>query len=373
MAGVIYAHQVDAGIKIGWTTNYKQRCKTYASHGDTIQEIAVCRTATIEHDTIIKKALVNLGRQVKIADQSSTEVYQLSAAQARDIVAYLSLRGVISEQIIANILAPESVWQVEKITLRDIKRQYGGQLVPFKFQRDPTIKHTEEIREYIMTCYMEPWFRIPEITLCRLDDMRSEILDGNHRCIAVSQIPDDHPALSLSISCCRAVRLTEPEKIRVFRDLNKSKPMPDIYVKENYIEYYTGKVNAQLIARYGPEINTPRPFSDRVAQFITSENIISLINTGDIQGIGYRELYNYIVQLNDLVLSVYNYVAQHDDVYKAMCEINRGPIILKDFKEAAAELERSAGKKIKHKFILNLVPRVKLVELKAHVHSMYEI
>jgi hypothetical protein len=150
--------------------------------------------------------------------------------------------------------------------------------------------------------------------------------------------------------------------------------MPDIYVKENYIIYYTEKVNAQLVTRYGPEINAPpRVFAERVAQFITSENIIALINSGDIQGIGYRELYNYIIQLNDLVLSVYNYVAQHDDVHKAMCEINRGAITPKDFKEAAAELERSAGKKIKHKFILNLVPRVKLAELKAHVHQMYEI
>ena len=73
------------------------------------------------------------------------------------------------------------------------------------------------------------------------------------------------------------------------------------------------------------------------------------------------------------MLSVYNYGAQHDDIHKAICEINRGPISLKDFKEAVAELEKSTGKKIKHKFILNLVPKVKLAELKAHIHSMYEI
>ena len=381
--GIIYAHVVESGIKIGWSTNYKSRLASYKSHGDVIRELATCCT-TIEYDRVIKHALVDLGKQVKIAGQeSSTEVYKLTATQAIEIVNYLGSKKTITMQIIANIIMPESIWTIEKISLLEIKKQYGNQLIPFKFQRDPTLKHTEEIRDYITSCYMEAWFRIPEITLCKLDQVY-EILDGNHRCIAISQIPDDHPALSLVINCAKASKLTEPEKIRVFRDLNKSKPMPDIYVKDNYCTYYADKILTACIARYGEVINEKpkiiggRAFSERIEQFVTSENIILLINTGDICGIGYRELFNYVVQLNDLVLSVYNFVADEQQEsgkaeHKALCEINGANYPIKEFNDVMADVNRVIGKKIKHKFMLNLVPKLKLIEIKPRISSMYEV
>ena len=380
--GIIYAHAVESGIKIGWSTNYKNRMRSYASHGDNIRELATCRV-TIEYDQIIKRALIGLGRQVKIPGQeSSTEVYQITDAQAIEILNYLNNKKTISAQIIANIIMPESIWSIEKISLLEIKKQYGNQLIPFKFQRDPTLKHTEEIRNYITGCYMEAWFRIPEITLCRLDQ-QYEILDGNHRCIAISQIPDDHPALSLVINCAKASKLTESEKIRVFRDLNKSKPMPDIYVKDNYCAYYVDKILTALITKYGevinerPKITSARPFAERIQQFVTNENIIKLINNGDICGIGYRELYNYIVYLNDLVLSVYNFVSdvesQQPVEYKAMCELNGAVYSIKEFNEVIDDINRLVDKKIKHKFILNVVPRLRLIDIKPRINSMYEL
>lgn len=380
--GIIYAHAVESGVKIGWSTNYKNRMRSYTSHGDNIRELATCH-ASIEYDRVIKRALIDLGRQVKIPDQeSSTEVYNITGTQAIEILNYLNNKKTINAQIIANIIMPESIWSIEKISLLEIKKQYGNQLIPFKFQRDPTLKHTEEIRDYITSCYMEAWFRIPEITLCRLDQ-RYEILDGNHRCLAISQIPDDHPALSLVINCAKAIRLNESEKIRVFRDLNKSKPMPDIYVKDNYCTYYVDKILTSLITKYGEvitersKITSGRPFVEHIRQFVTNENIITLINNGDICGIGYRELYNYIVYLNDLVLSVYNFVSDAESPqpaeYKAMCELNGAVYSIKEFNEVIADMNRVVGKKIKHKFILNVVPRLRLIDIKPRINSMYEI
>ena len=383
--GTIYAHAVESGVKIGWSTDYKKRLRTYMSHGDIIRELATCNAA-IEFDQLIKKALINLGRQVKIVGQESTEVYSLTHAQAVEILNYLGSKKTITPQIIANIIMPESIWSIEKISLADIKKQYGSQMIPFKFQRDPTIKHTEEIRDYIITCYMEPWFRIPEITLCKHDQVY-EILDGNHRCIAISQIPEDHPALSLMINCARASYLTEAEKIRVFRDLNKSKPMPDIYVKDNYCTYYVDKVITALVTKYGevirekPKIAGAVPFVDRIRQFITSENIITLINSGDIDGIGYRELYNYIIHVNDMVLSVYNFAAadgkdsgkeSNKAEYIAICEINGAAYPIRDFTEAITDINRTINKKIKSKFMLNLVPKTRIIDIKARIEANYE-
>jgi hypothetical protein len=158
--------------------------------------------------------------------------------------------------------------------------------------------------------------------------------------------------------------------------------MPDIYVKDNYCTYYVDKILTSLITKYGdvinerPKITSGRPFAERIQQFVTNENIIALINTGDICGIGYRELYNYVVYLNDLLLSVYNFVSDtesHQPEYKAMCELNGAMYSIKEFNEVIADMNRVIGKKIKHKFILNVVPRLRLIDIKPRINSMYEL
>ena len=121
--GIIYAHAVESGVKIGWSTNYKNRMRSYTSHGDNIRELATCH-ASIEYDQVIKRALIDLGRQVKIPDQeSSTEVYNITGTQAIEILNYLNNKKTINAQIIANIIMPESIWSIEKISLLEIKKQ----------------------------------------------------------------------------------------------------------------------------------------------------------------------------------------------------------------------------------------------------------
>jgi hypothetical protein len=384
--GTIYAHLVESGVKIGWSTDYKQRKRSYMSHGDIIREIALA-TADQKYDQIIKLALAD--QRIKINDQSSTEVYQITDTQAKEILTYLHKNKTINARIITNILSPGSAWCIEKIKLADIKTKYGNLLIPFKFQREPTIKHIDEIRDYILTCYMEPWFRIPEVTFCH--DAKSEvreILDGNHRCLAISQLPADHPALSMYVNCSTAL-LTDVEKIRVFRDLNKSKPMPDIYVRDNYIAYYTEKVTTLIATRYGAAVTeksklSAKPFVEKITEFINSENIILLINLNEISGIGYRELYTWIVSLNDLLIQVYNFVNEAPEshqltgldcqtVWQAICELNTASYPLKDFNEALVEINRGINKKIKHKFLLNLLPKLKIIDIKPRIQACYEM
>ena len=89
VSGFIYAHKVEKGVKIGWTTNYKKTMATYGRHGDELKEIKIVEVKSESIDQKLKKILYDLKLNVKINEQSTTEVYNLTEEQVTEILNYI--------------------------------------------------------------------------------------------------------------------------------------------------------------------------------------------------------------------------------------------------------------------------------------------
>ena len=232
MSGTIYSHIVENGIKIGWSTNYAQRRKQYASSGETIKPIKIINKAKKECDQIIKNTLIQLNRNVKIKDQSSTEVYNISKEQVIEMLTYIERHeGTITENIIEKIINAKTHITILTMTLKEFKEKINTTYKKFKFQRDTDEEHADNIKKFIEDKYLDDEFYLSPIVVARNKNNTYDVVDGMHRIHAIGELDDNDPCLNMLITIHQnEIVLSEQQKLLLFCNLNKAKAMAEIYI-----------------------------------------------------------------------------------------------------------------------------------------------
>jgi hypothetical protein len=383
-----YAHAVEHGIKIGTTINYKDTISKYSRHGDKINEIIVVKCNNKSLDEILKKSFKLLNICVKIPNQATTEVYSMTHDQAIEILKYIEINNNISHEVIQNIISPISIWETKTVPLLFIKQRYGSSIIPYKYQRDPDIIHSDEIGIYIKSKYMERYFNLSNIVLCKSDiDDQYEIIDGNHRCLAISRINTTHPCLLRTIQITiYNIQLTPVELMDIFRDLNQAKPMSEIYIRDNYIESYRAKIIHRLLERYPECISNISFISystqisiEKINSFITSNVIVSLVKSRKIEGRGYEELLQIIINTNNILCSILDIEESIEEKYTTIQLINGNKkLTLQSFTKVYESIckmqvtHNKTRKKIDYRFMIGLVPQLDIIDIIDNIRIHYD-
>lgn len=318
----IYVHKVDRGIKIGYTDNYEQRKRQYSSHGDTIIELGLYEILDKKQDDELKRILYKLGKNVKIPKQSTTEVYDLTEHEAKDICQYLETNKEISEEIVMSILNPAPKFTMTTKTMEEFKQKYGNTYVTYRHQRAPQEVQIGRLRSYIMSSYMKPTFYLTPIILAKNKYDQYDIIDGNHRSIAISRIPNGHPSLKQQIHLNIKETVTNNiEMTQIFRNINEALPMSKLYVADDFLSNtledtfkQINQVYARDSAKDCVKITMFQTYINKstLREFITRENVIYLIHNDHIKGIQEKEIFFVIRDLNTVAYNAIIDVAGFD-------------------------------------------------------------
>lgn len=322
----VYVHKVDRGIKIGYAADYEKRKKQHATHGDTIVELGIYEFNNKKLDDDLKKILYELGKNIVIPGQSSTEVYSLTPHEAKTICSYVETNQDITKDIVSNILKPTIKFNMITKTLGEYKIKYGNTYVPFKHQRPAQEKQVKALYDYITNSYMKDTFYLTPIILIKNIHEQYEIIDGNHRSLAISRIPNEHPALKQLIHInIKEQETSDKDMILMFRNINSAVPMSQLYMADDYIEDMIEHTTDQLNKIYTFDSIKNEEKTDmfqsfintsKIAELITRDNINNLIQNDHIKGIEHNDIINFIRDLNTLA---YNNIEQKAgfDIFRA--------------------------------------------------------
>ena len=304
----LYAYVLPSGhIKIGTTTSLQSRQKQHSSAGVPIVFFDTIKINKLELDGSLKSALISLDKQVKLKNSSSTEVFNISEEETKAIFAYVKTFQNMSPVILKRILSPETSCDHKIVTLQEVKNSYTtNKFINFRFQRIPDADHVEDLKTYIMTNYMKLAFVMPSITLVKLGESY-EIVDGMHRCMSLVTIPDSHPCLKYKIPIsCYDIPLSDIDRINIFRTINKSKPVHEIYLDPNATKSILNKVIGQLHQSFGKSItekNETNVYLEQkhISDLFTMENINKLMQLNKIKCISEKELVKLILDINKFI------------------------------------------------------------------------
>lgn len=312
----LYAYLVPDGIKIGTTTDLDQRQKSHSSAGISVTYIDKVRIKDKKVDGVLKKTLTELDKRKTIKNSSSTEVYSVTEEETHVIFGHIrKAGGDIKPQALKRILFGNSVWKQKNKTLREVKHDVEqGILVDYEFQRPPDDTHVSEIAKYIETNYMSVSFFLPSIIVVgkpATDDKKEcyEVIDGMHRCKALTKISESHPCLNyvVTINYHENNKLPSSERINIFRSINKSKPMHEIYLKPNILTDLYNKLLGEFRQKFGKDIviknNTSDIYidADVLKKFITMDNINTLLLKKKITGIEAKNIIKSVLDVNEMI------------------------------------------------------------------------
>lgn len=330
MLTYLYAYKVTAGIKIGTTINLEKRKTQHSSAGNEIEFFATVKINKKELDGVLKASLIELGKQIKQKNSSSTEVFRVSEEETKAIFSYIKTFQIINTEILRRILEADTVCEQKISTLKELKENYSnGTFVNFKYQRIPDTDHVNDIRKYIMENYMRLTFVLPPVVIIKQKD-NYEVVDGMHRCMAIKEIPDDHPCLKYKISIsCYNKNLADSDRIVIFRAINKSKPVHEIYLDPNATKSILTKAAGQLQKDFGTSIiekNATNIYIEKqhLVDLFTMDNINLLLQKNKIKGLTEKELYKLILDVNTFIytniMEIDNDLFNTDYDYEEMSE-----------------------------------------------------
>lgn len=200
---------------------------------------------------------------------------------------------------------------LETMTMAEFKKLYGVKFKPFEFQRDPDEKHIEDIKNYILTTYYRDEFFLPPIIVINLSIINHldhfEIIDGMHRTLAINAIDDKHICLNKNISIMYLVNPLYDSNIRlkIFKSIGKSKPIADIYIKDDYLKKIHTYVIDKFNSIYGDVVKASDGKTlqaticeDKIKEFLSRNNIILLLKMDKITGINNEEIFHILYQMN---------------------------------------------------------------------------
>jgi hypothetical protein len=304
----IYALQQEKGIKIGISTNWEKRKRSYQSQGNVMNIIKVVTTTDTNLDSNLKHILKNLGLCVKIKNQSSTEVYNINCNGVLRLFDYIS-SGCSLNQNIVDILLKGTIWRNIKINIRDFRNLYGTKYKIFEHQRPARELHIKDICNYICSKFNTYLYTMTPIIVVNNGDDTYDILDGNHRTHAYLRIPENHLVLREQMSICeyQIPITTAVEKLTIFRAINQNLPMSKIHLNENFIIDVIDEINKQLIKSFGKTHirDTERKADsydfisvDDINQFTSRKNLLYLLEMNKVAGLDSKTYATILCDLN---------------------------------------------------------------------------
>jgi len=311
----IYAHQVQCGIKIGYTSNYKKRLQQYQSSGETTNKIGVVEITDRKVDNKIINIMRDMLLNIPIPDQTSTEVYNITIDQTVKLLKYIECNPNVQESAIRRILEGKPLWETIKLTFDKFRQLYGSKYTQFAFQRPVDNNHVSKITKYIQNNIYKPIYHLQPITAVLNEHNKYEILDGNHRTHAILNLPDDEKLLNNTVEIYQScIILTEDEKIELFRNINSCKPIAEIYISESYctdLLHYLIKKFKKIYGEYCiVEEDTDNKLHEYVSisklqEFCSETNIKQLLALKKIKGLDKNEIYEQLKLLNKKMYSTY--------------------------------------------------------------------
>lgn len=301
MKHTIYAHKITLigdsktelkyAVKIGYTTNYKSRMKSYRSHGDPIHEILKVEVVSKEVDVSLKTWLTENKYNVTTNTKGSIEVYNLSETHAIKILKYIENNDTIDYNSLSYIINNNEV-SLEKITLRTFRNRFGVDYIPHKFQRPIDKKHVELIKNGILECYNTPYYDIGVIHIVKLKNNQYGIIDGNHRAHAISSINKHHEILNSTIDIRKHnLLLCNYQVKKLFVNINNIIPVGGIYKSDEYISNIQKSVIKNIRMKFGRDciIDDDKKSKNSIAikkstinNLITRKNLEYLIKSSHI-------------------------------------------------------------------------------------------
>lgn len=338
MPPTIYFIKHELFVKIGFSDNFEKRLKSYNSQGNEINLIATIEVENKDVDDLLKASLHELNYHAKQLNSSSTELYNLTRKQTNALIEHLRKNKKISKKDLILLLQTPETFPI-RYAIREFLKQYGIRYNHFEYQRETTIDHVENIKNYIMNNYDKHYFQLSTIYAVKSEEKKYTILDGAHRIEAMKKIPYDHPSLDTEIIIEQNEALhTTKELIHAFRCRNSCRPMAGIHLKDNYVENVHNDLMNKLISRYQvPNINTSinehyhvtTTLSrarlhkyinlEYIQALIDSSDIISLQTEGYLMGLDKDEIFRFLDKINtQIVLQAKKIYGENmfDDRYK---------------------------------------------------------
>lgn len=320
MKHIIYAHKITSigdfktelkyAVKIGYTTNYKSRMKSYRSHGDHIHEILKVEVVSKEVDDSLKTWLTENKYNVTTNTKGSTEVYDLSETHAIKILKYIENNDTIDYNSLSYIINNNEV-SLEKITLRTFRNRFGVDYITHEFQRPTIDERVELIKNGILESHNTPYHDIGIIQMVKLQDGRYGIIDGNHRAKAIAAINKNHDILNDMITISkRNVILSKSQTRELFIIINNIVPVSDIYKSDQYITKIKNNIVARLRNNYGSDcvIDNGEKNSGiaipmkKIDDLVSKPNIEQLIKNKCIDNFSEaKDIYKLLQEINDIL------------------------------------------------------------------------
>mgnify|MGYP003450019873 FL=1 len=318
----IYFIRHDKYTKIDYTTDIKGRIKDYNSQGNQIDLIIALPVEDKEIDGILKSTLYELQYNVKLPNNASTEIYDLTPKQVNALIEHLTKYKTIAKSDIIRLLNTPEIF-TRRFTIESFLREFGLHYTHFEHQRDKDQSHVSNIREYIEKNYLSHTFHLGAIYAVKVADKKYVIIDGMHRIEAMRQITPNHPAIKNTLIFVEQNEAlhNEADCIHAFQTRNKNKQIDGIFIKDSYMDDMHNYIYQQLLARYKTEDAKGRTVKyyhisntvvnknmhhiidlDYIKKFITKDQIYALKQHGYIANYEKQDILCLVDQINNMIL-----------------------------------------------------------------------
>ena len=358
----LYAIKYEYGIKIGYSCDYEKRLACYKSSGAEINNIHTVKIPSRQSETNLKQCMKELNLIVDVPNNNQAEeVYRLTEEQAKEIMNILQ-EGRVLDANLVNTVTKGSRLGVIYMTYMQINEKYDIFYKKPLFQRDLNREHVKAISEYIKTCYIEPHYYLPTIVLAKTTNDHYYIIDGLHRCAAINLIDKTHPCMQMQIPVYIYQELDIADQIKLFRNINKSRPVPQIYLDDEYLANIKKSLITNIKKTYGINSvfikDTKKTFDfsmceTKLNHLLTNESINHLLSNEIIDDISEGSIFKFIVELNQELLTSLVTLLEIGDLSEISMDMD--PDVMDFVIKYYCHVNNIKAKSLKHKTFINAI------------------
>ncbi len=290
--------------------------------------------------------------------------YDFNTKDITTIFNYIEKHKSIKDDVIKQILKPQPRNKIELMTLANVKKAMtvDKTLKIWKYQRDVDNKHVQNIKNMIKETYLNPEFTLSTIHVFEKND-KYYIIDGMHRCYAISEIEDDEPCMRQYIYVQHHTCNIEQQEISLFHALNEAKPRQNLTLDVDLLNSIKETFTKSVIAYYG-HLSVIRSTAYKTTfdhrynleltnSFIDAKNINKLLYTRKITLPNAKELFEHFKLINKALLLCFPQSTEEQSIFKGEdhklsdLEINEIVEIVNELNKAKVVLRSTDKKKEK--------------------------
>lgn len=254
--------------------------------------------------------------------------YDLTEKDVSAILNHIKVNKTITNFAIKAILSPELNESVEIRPLVVIKHAIETRkLVKFKHQREENKEHIDSIKKYILNSYTSNSFTLSSLHVCKNEYGAEEVIDGMHRCKAISQIDDDEPCMRHNIVVTIHPCISMTDKLTLFKSLNKAKSIDKFDFEEEELKRMRDEVKQKFLAIYRNSIyDTVKKseYYDRICindlfEIVTTAELNKMSDREYIKDFTSDEICQFLQKLNNHLLQKFH--AIHPSLFISRCTL----------------------------------------------------